>query len=99
MDPNYGNEEMSTCGKPDWLVSIIYKPQEYVYTNKNNLQGDGYCDDSTNTAVCDWDGGDCCNPNAILDFCADCFCLDATVGGNEDIGQFNYDSLLTVHII
>ena len=53
--------------------------------NKYDLQGDGYCDDATNTADCDWDGGDCCNPNAILDLCEVCFCLDTTFGTSTDV--------------
>jgi len=38
--------------------------------------GDGYCDDDNNNCGCDWDGGDCCDPNAKTTHCTDCLCLD-----------------------
>ena len=40
--------------------------------------GDTYCDDETNNAACNWDGGDCCN-NDNPDwrkYCKVCHCLD-----------------------
>ena len=49
------------------------------------MQGDGMCDDLSNTAECDWDGGDCCDPNADFDVCTECFCADQTFGGNNDV--------------
>ena len=36
--------------------------------------GDGYCDDSTNTAECNYDGGDCCNINSWYLYCKECIC-------------------------
>ena len=36
--------------------------------------GDGICDDETNIEVCNFDGGDCCNPKASFDFCEKCEC-------------------------
>ena len=38
--------------------------------------GDGYCDDIANTQICNWDGGDCCDPYANTDHCSDCTCQD-----------------------
>ena len=41
--------------------------------------GDGYCDDSNNNEICQWDGGDCCgdNVNDLWDvWCIVCACLD-----------------------
>jgi len=40
--------------------------------------GDGWCDDQTNTAACNWDGGDCCNNTRRRwwKYCSDCLCLD-----------------------
>jgi len=38
--------------------------------------GDQQCDDDTNNAECQWDGGDCCGPNVNEDFCEVCECLD-----------------------
>ena len=35
--------------------------------------GDGFCDDETNNADCNYDGGDCC-VNINTDHCSDCTC-------------------------
>ena len=35
---------------------------------------DAYCDDNTNTAECNYDGGDCCGSNVNTQFCSDCLC-------------------------
>ena len=40
------------------------------------LVGNGYCFDATNNANCNFDGGDCCNPNANTDWCQDCICYE-----------------------
>lgn len=34
----------------------------------------GYCDDSTNTAECEYDNGDCCLPSTHQEFCTACIC-------------------------
>ena len=36
--------------------------------------GDKYCDDNLNTRSCNYDGGDCCLQETMLDFCTTCFC-------------------------
>lgn len=38
--------------------------------------GDLYCDDATNIAICDYDGGDCCLEEVQVDYCNECLCLD-----------------------
>ena len=40
------------------------------------LLGDGYCHDITNTAECDYDGGDCCDYEWKIkrDYCSECTC-------------------------
>ena len=40
--------------------------------------GDGYCDDQTNIAECDYDGGDCCGPDININWCIQCQCLSDT---------------------
>ena len=35
---------------------------------------DDYCDDETNIAACDWDGGDCCGDNVNTEHCTKCEC-------------------------
>merc|ERR1712054_565805 len=39
-------------------------------------KGDGFCDDNNNNMACNWDGGDCCGPNANKQYCKACKCLD-----------------------
>ena len=36
--------------------------------------GDGYCDDNSNNADCEFDGGDCCLDTVITDYCTECIC-------------------------
>ena len=36
--------------------------------------GNGYCQDDTNTAECNYDGGNCCGPNVNIKNCDDCIC-------------------------
>ena len=38
------------------------------------MVGNGFCNDETNNADCNFDGGDCCVINANTDFCSDCEC-------------------------
>ena len=38
-----------------------------------SLVGDGVCNDETNNAVCNYDGGDCCF-NVPTDSCSECIC-------------------------
>ena len=36
--------------------------------------GDGICDDENNNESCQFDGGDCCGPDVVTDFCVECIC-------------------------
>jgi hypothetical protein len=38
------------------------------------LIGDGFCNDKTNNAACNFDGGDCCGYNINTNLCSDCKC-------------------------
>ena len=38
------------------------------------MVGDGVCNDETNTAVCNYDGGDCCLNVINTDHCSECTC-------------------------
>ena len=38
------------------------------------IVGDGYCNDETNNAGCNYDYGDCCGFNVNTDFCSNCRC-------------------------
>ena len=41
-------------------------PEEFI--------SDGYCNDETNNADCNYDGGDCCGGCANIDHCLNCVC-------------------------
>ena len=38
------------------------------------LVGNGFCNDETNNADCNYDGGDCCVVNENTNSCSECFC-------------------------
>ena len=40
--------------------------------------GNGYCDDGLNTAECNFDAGDCCDPSGNKDYCTICQCLSGS---------------------
>lgn len=42
--------------------------------------GNKYCDDGTNHAGCNYDGGDCCGSCVIKQECTSCTCIEATFG-------------------
>jgi hypothetical protein len=39
-----------------------------------SFMGDEGCDDSQNTAACEFDKGDCCMPRIDKSQCEECFC-------------------------
>ena len=44
--------------------------------------GDGYCNDETNNADCNYDDGDCCGSCVNKEYCSECSCLsEVTVTG------------------
>ena len=55
---------------------------DFWITGCINLQwvGDGFCDDITNTEICNYDGGDCCGYNVNTQNCKKCQCLDPNEG-------------------
>lgn len=44
--------------------------------------GDGFCDDETNTEMCEYDGGDCCDGNSDMSYCIQCQCLASDCQNN-----------------
>ena len=50
------------------------------------LIGDGYCQDSSNSEQCDFDGGDCCL-NQIVVACYDCMCYEDGTRHPEEKGK------------
>ena len=45
--------------------------------NNKNKHGDGFCDDDMNIAICDYDGGDCCQAKVVTYFCFKCECINS----------------------
>ena len=43
------------------------------------LVGNDICNDETNIAECNYDGGDCCVVNPNTNYCSDCNCLGGGV--------------------
>ena len=43
--------------------------------NVTKFKGDNHCDDGNNNCGCEYDGGDCCNPDANKKYCKECECL------------------------
>ena len=39
-----------------------------------SLIGDGFCNDETNNANCNYDQGDCCYSNINTELCSECVC-------------------------
>ena len=44
------------------------------------MVGNGFCNDDTNIAECDYDGGDCCHC-VFTEHCEDCACLSGVLDG------------------
>ena len=70
--------------------------------NVLELVANGYCNDETNNAGCNFDGGDCCLSNVNRDHCSDCTCYlqETCVAGfpPPSIGDgFCNDEFNTVH--
>ena len=62
------------CLDPDYT----HHPTEATVVCMNpQFIGDGYCDDHLNIHDCTFDGGDCCGPAVLTDYCSDCQCLDS----------------------
>ena len=44
------------------------------------LVGDGFCNDETNNAACNYDGGDCCGSCINTKYCKNCTCFGKIIG-------------------
>ena len=49
--------------------------------------GNGYCNDETNNADCNYDGGDCCGACVVKEFCEECQCLGNVTGSDGISGE------------
>ena len=89
------------------LISYYKSNQTFIKDCKYPaLVGDGYCNDETNIAACNYDGGDCCyNSCIVTNKCTNCSCIgdildeeikNPLIGNGEcngaiDIEECNYD--------
>ena len=53
---------------------VCLQPDVDEQNIRNQLVGDGYCNDETNNPNCNFDGGDCCGPCLNEEFCSECHC-------------------------
>ena len=67
-----------TCLRQNYILIDCAYPE---------FKKDGECDDENNFEACQYDGGDCCGPNVLTDFCTACLCLDPSFGGSTDSGN------------
>ena len=51
------------------------------------LVADGFCNDETNNADCNYDGGDCCGSCILNNQCTECACLGGADVINALIGN------------
>ena len=49
------------------------------------MVGNGFCNDETNIAACNYDSGDCCGSCIVSEYCSICDCL----GGLTSLGMTN----------
>jgi hypothetical protein len=72
------------------LVNLIFIKSisvNYFLLVCNNaaLVGNGFCNDETNIAACNYDSGDCCGSCVLIEYCSNCDCL----GGLSSVGSAN----------
>ena len=66
----------------DWCTSCFKHQETCLAGVTHAFVGDGVCNDETNNAECDYDGGDCCpNPSIV----GDGICNDETNHLGRDI--------------
>ena len=73
-------------GQTDILVEIEIKSFHVLGCDIPSWSGDGFCDDDTNIIECNYDGGDCCLPEVITEYCSECKChLDNGTTGSSPL--------------
>ena len=59
------------------------------------LISDGYCNDETNNAGCNFDGGDCCGACTNTDQCSDCVCHEGGAPALDTSCNYQFSCYLT----
>ena len=53
------------------MIPLFNVEKKYI---SEHWKGDGFCDDSNNKDICNYDGGDCCGVDVEKRFCQECAC-------------------------
>ena len=69
---NVNSEHCTEC--------ICYHQESCAAGVNHEWVGNGYCNDETNNADCNYDGGDCCGNCVNVDHCSECECLGGVTG-------------------
>ena len=70
-----GGDCCLTCVNTEFCSECQCHSGEYIDNGISNpIVGDGYCNDITNNAGCNFDGGDCCGSCINTEQCLDCEC-------------------------
>ena len=58
------------------ISHFLFCIQKFTVLGCNDITivGDGFCNDETNNAECNYDHGDCCLSNMNTDHCSECAC-------------------------
>ena len=70
MDQN--NNENKTNNN----ASTAALPKNKTFCPEPDFIGDSICDDITNIAECNYDGGDCCRNDSLMLYCHQCTCYE-----------------------
>ena len=73
-----------------WSRDEILKLRSQIFTGGQIFVGNGFCDDGLNTAECNFDAGDCCDPSANTDYCTICQCNGTINPGNTGLSSSLY---------
>ena len=65
------------------IKRLTFKSYCLILIGGQIFVGNGYCDDGLNTAECNFDAGDCCDPSANTDYCSICQCLSGQNGTTQ----------------
>ena len=75
MVSSYDDDGSDCCGRHHlhralhWMHIMCFHQETCLAGVTHAFVGDGVCNDETNIAECDYDGGYCCpNPNMVGDF-------------------------------
>ena len=63
------------CKSENGLASLLTPDTPLGPCQPESFISDGFCDDSLNFPICEFDGGDCCSSTSDYAFCSVCLCV------------------------